>query len=97
MKLLSHRGHPLRKPLSGVRKILFLAIATQPGITKAQLCALSHLRGGDISRLSHHLLGLEDEGFIRVVQRSSKNGKLSFRISKSKGKKMLKRLNYQKQ
>lgn len=95
--MLLHYDYPLRKPLSGVRKIIFLAIATQPGITKAQLCALSRLRGGDVYRLSHHLLGLEDEGFILVVQRSSKNGKLSFRISKSKGKKMLKRLNYKKQ
>ncbi|MGB3691263.1 MAG: hypothetical protein WA865_06155 [Spirulinaceae cyanobacterium] len=43
MKVLLQQDYPLRKPLSGVRKILFLAIATQPGITKAQLCALSRL------------------------------------------------------
>ncbi|MEB3826260.1 hypothetical protein [Phormidium sp. CCY1219] len=79
------------KPLTGTRRSLFLAVARQPGITSAQLCAQSCARGGELSRIKHHLAGLIDEGFIAISFRN-KRGKSHYQITKSKGKRMLKYL-----
>lgn len=76
------------KLLTGVRKTIFLIIAEHPHISQAQLCAYTVARGGKVHRLNHHLMGLEDEGFIQIVQRG-KRGQFRYKITKSKGKRML--------
>lgn len=79
------------KLLTGVRRLLFIIIARQPGITSAQLCAYSSARGGHLSRLNHHLSGLIDEEFIYMAFRN-KRGQSHYQITKHKGKRMLKYL-----
>ncbi|WP_254566698.1 hypothetical protein [Oscillatoria sp. HE19RPO] len=76
------------KLLTGTRKLLFLQIAQQPGITSAQLCSNSCARGGNLSRINHHLAGLIDEGFIAISSRN-KRGKSHYQITSNKGKRML--------
>jgi hypothetical protein len=76
------------KLLTGTRKLLFLQIAQQPGITCAQLCSNSCARGGNLSRINHHLAGLIDEGFIGISSRN-KRGKSHYQITSTKGKRML--------
>ncbi|MCT7992427.1 hypothetical protein [Laspinema olomoucense] len=76
------------KLLTGTRKLLFLQIAQQPGITSAQLCSNSCARGGNLSRINHHLAGLIDEGFICTSSRN-KRGKSNYQITSTKGKRML--------
>lgn len=79
------------KLLTGVRKLLFLTILKNPGITKAQLCAFSQARGGNLQRIGHHLMGLESEGFIEASY-VKKQGKFGYFIAKGKGKRMLESL-----
>ena len=77
--------------LTGVRKKLFLLIAESPGISQSELCSLSWSRGGELIRINHHLMGLENEGFINLIEKG-RPGHYKYRISNSKGKKMLKSL-----
>ncbi|MBO0349331.1 hypothetical protein J0895_09465 [Phormidium pseudopriestleyi FRX01] len=79
------------KLLTGTRKLLFLKIAQQPGITSAQFCSDSCARGGQLSRINHHLAGLIDEGFICISSRN-KRSKSHYQITSTKGKRMLKYL-----
>lgn len=81
----------MNKPLTGVRKVLFLKIAESPNISQSQLCAYSRLRGGEVMRINHHLMGLESEGLIKVVARG-KRGRYRYQITSGKGKKMLRYL-----
>lgn len=74
--------------LTGNRKEIFIRICKNPGISLKELCKYSIKRGGNISRINHHLLGLESEGFIEFNGgKSAKNS--TFTISKGKGRKML--------
>ena len=75
------------KLLTGVRKNLFLIIAKFPGISLAELCSFSWARGGEMVRINHHLMGLESEGFIQVLERG-KRGDYKFAIKKGKGARM---------
>ena len=75
------------KPLTGIRKILFSKIATCPNISLSQLCGFSYLRGGDIIRINHHLMGLESEGLIKIVIRG-KRGSYRYQITAGKGQRM---------
>lgn len=77
------------KLLTGARKQLFLLVAETPLISKADLCAFSWARGGNIQRINHHLCGLLSEGFIRVAH-CGKRGKSVYCITKGKGEQMLK-------
>lgn len=79
------------KLLTGVRRLLFVIIARQPGITSAHLCAYSSARGGHLSRINHHLSGLIDEGFIYAAFRNQ-HGQSHYQITSRKGKRMLKYL-----
>jgi hypothetical protein len=75
------------KKLTGMRKILFLKIAESPNISQSQLCSYSRLRGGELTRINHHLMGLESEGFIQVVNRGNR-GQYKYKITADKGRKM---------
>jgi hypothetical protein len=79
------------KILTGARQKLFLIIAESREISQSELCAFSFLRGGELTRITHHLMGLEDEGFIELVE-SSKQGDYKFKIARGKGERMLKSL-----
>lgn len=78
-------------PLTGVRKALFLAIAQNPSVSKQKLCAYSRFRGGDLTRIGHHLIGLESEGFIFIVS-TGKGGNWKYKITSGKGIRMLEAL-----
>lgn len=84
------------KLLTGNRKALFLAIVQNPGITKAELCAMSCASGGDLSRIDHHLMGLASEGLIVTTFRG-KRGRGTYCIAKGKGERMLRYLQKQQQ
>lgn len=77
--------------LTGVRKKLFLLIAKSPGISQSELCSFSWSRGGGLIRINHHLMGLENEGFINLIEKG-KPGDYKYKISHGKGEKMLKSL-----
>ena len=76
------------KKLTNSRKLIFIEIANAGKITKSKLCSKSYHRGGSITRIPHHLMGLESEGYIEYkVVKGVKD--LEFQISKSKGSRML--------
>ena len=77
--------------LTNVRKELFLIIANNPGITLKEICKFSFCRGGTLSRINHHLMGLENEKFIEIIK-WGKSKTLTFKITKIKGQQMLKLL-----
>ncbi|ELS04290.1 hypothetical protein Xen7305DRAFT_00040190 [Xenococcus sp. PCC 7305] len=77
--------------LTGVKKSLFLMVAQHPGITKKDLCAYSFYRGGKLSRINHHLKGLENRGYILSFLEGKKS-KYHYMIAKDKGEKMLETL-----
>lgn len=80
------------KKLTNNRKSLFLEIAKAGKISKSRLCSMSYQRGGGITRIPHHLMGLESEGYIEYkIIRGVKD--LEFQVSKSKGARMLELLN----
>lgn len=74
------------KVLTNNRKEIFLTIASTRQITKSELCQYSISRGGSLSRIPHHLMGLESEDYIKMT-RLTRND-YSFTITK-KGQKML--------
>ena len=74
------------KVLTNNRKTIFLTIANARQITKSELCQYSISRGGNMSRIPHHLMGLESEAYIEIVK-FMKNDCL-FGITK-KGQRML--------
>jgi predicted transcriptional regulator len=74
------------KVLTNNRKTIFLEIANAKQITKSELCQYSISRGGNLSRIPHHLMGLESENYISMTK-STKND-CSFSITK-KGQRML--------
>ncbi|WP_419547663.1 hypothetical protein [Microcystis sp.] len=81
----------MKKPLTGSKRFLFLQIARYPDIAQSSLCACSRFRGGEVTRVNHHLIGLESEGFIKVAARG-KRGSYRYRITTGKGEKMLRSL-----
>ncbi|WP_373545655.1 hypothetical protein [Chamaesiphon sp.] len=75
------------KPLTNSRRSIFLEVANaKEGITKSKLCQHSVYRGGSINRIPHHLVGLQEEGYIKVTRSCRKE--YLFNISK-KGARML--------
>lgn len=74
------------KVLTNNRKTIFLTIAKARQITKSELCQYSISRGGSMSRIPHHLIGLESEGYIKITEFMKTN--CLFGITK-KGQRML--------
>ena len=77
--------------LTGVKRSLFLLVARQPGITREDLCAYSIYRGGQLSRINHHLKGLENKGFICSLLRGKKR-KHHYIVARGKGERMFQSL-----
>lgn len=77
--------------LTGVKRSIFILVGQQPGITREDLCSYSICRGGQLSRINHHLKGLEDRGFIFSLLKGKKR-KHHYIIAKGKGKRMFESL-----
>lgn len=73
------------KLLTGMREKIFMIIAENPDINNSQLCSYSVCRGGQLSRIKHHLIGLSDEELIICYKYK---GKYYYKIHNQKGQKM---------